>query len=94
MVKLDAGRLVVAGPVTMETVPALLAAGGALVGDASAIDLRAAAPVDSASVALVLAWQRAAASNGRSLVVENASDAFANLARLYGVSQFVGPAGR
>jgi phospholipid transport system transporter-binding protein len=94
MVKLDADRLVVSGPVTMDSVPALLAAGAALLDRVRAVDLGAAAPLDSASVALVLAWQRAAASSGRTLVVENAPAAFENLARLYGVSRFVGPAGR
>lgn len=93
MVTLEGDRLRVRGPVNMETVPALVEAGTPLVARARVVDLAATEALDSAALALVLAWQREAMRGaGRPLVVENAPDAFANLARLYGVTDFLRPA--
>jgi phospholipid transport system transporter-binding protein len=44
---------------------------------------------DSAAVALLLACQRQAHSQGQSLIVAGASDKLRNLAHLYGVSELL-----
>jgi phospholipid transport system transporter-binding protein len=44
---------------------------------------------DSAAIALLLACQRQALTQGRSLIVTGVSDKLRNLARLYGVSELL-----
>ena len=64
----------------------LLALGHAAIarGDV-AFDLAAVSEVDSAAVALLLAWQRQAIAQGGRLALSNVPAGIASLARLYGV---------
>jgi phospholipid transport system transporter-binding protein len=53
------------------------------------IDLDGVATVDSAAVALLLAWQRAAAAEGKRLAFKGIPPGLASLADLYGVDSLL-----
>lgn len=83
--KLDAASL------TNETATVLLPVGvEAIQGGDTVIDLGAVREVDSAAVALLLAWQRDAQAAGRSLQFASVPDGIASLAKLYGVDTLLG----
>lgn len=91
----DGARVVVSGAVTIDTAPALVAAGGELVqAGATRIDLAAATDIDSAAISLALEWQRVAHAAGRALTIEQAPAAFVKLAKLYGVADLLPAAAR
>ena len=78
------------GAVTVETVPALLEEGRAQLRDgADTIDFGAVTEVDSAAVALAIAWLREARAAGRVLRFVNPPPALRNLARLYAVDDLI-----
>lgn len=52
-------------------------------------DMASVKEIDSAAVATLLAWQRAARQNGRSLSFSNMPQSLLSLARLYGVDGFL-----
>lgn len=58
----------------------------ALAGGQESMDLAGVREVDSSAVALLLAWQRAAATRGRPLMIANLPENLRSLADLYGVS--------
>jgi phospholipid transport system transporter-binding protein len=89
----EGDRIVLEGPVTLETVPALaqafdphLAAGAAIV------DFGKVTEVDSSAVALVLEWRRQAEARNLTLRLANPPPALQNLAKLYGVLELLPPA--
>jgi phospholipid transport system transporter-binding protein len=83
----EGNRLVLEGAVTAGTVPALLDEGGATLRDGvEVVDFGAVTEVDSAALALALAWLRAARAAGRALRFANLPPAMENLARLYAVA--------
>ena len=90
MIRRDGERLVVEGPVTLDTVPELAAGLEAQLrpGDA-VVDFAGVTEVDSSAVALVLEWRRQAEARSVSLRVANAPEALQNLARLYGVLELL-----
>ncbi len=55
-----------------------------------AIDCSALAQVDSAAVAVLLAWQRAATARGQTLALHGVPPQLASLATLYGVDSLLG----
>ncbi|MNK86257.1 hypothetical protein D3C87_1061630 [compost metagenome] len=55
-----------------------------------AVDCSALAQVDSAAVAVLLAWQRAAAARGQALALHGVPPQLASLATLYGVESLLG----
>ena len=86
MIRLEGSRLAVSGPLTIATVAALKDEGAARVAEADrVIDLSAAGPVDSAALALLLSWTRAARGAGRKLSIVGAPQALLSLAALYDV---------
>lgn len=86
MIRLEGSRLAVSGPLTIATVAALKGEGAARVAEADRIvDLSAAGPVDSAALALLLSWTRAARGAGRTLSIVGAPQALLSLAALYDV---------
>ncbi|HEY6865070.1 MAG TPA: STAS domain-containing protein [Burkholderiales bacterium] len=90
MIRRNADRLVVEGPVTLDTVPELAAGLEAQLGTGDAVvDFGGVTDVDSSAVALVLEWRRQAEVRGVSLRVANAPEALQNLARLYGVLELL-----
>jgi phospholipid transport system transporter-binding protein len=86
----DGNRLVLEGAVTVETVPALLEEGRAQLRDGvDVVDFGAVTAVDSAAVALAVAWLREARAAGRGLAFANPPPALRNLARLYAVDDLI-----
>lgn len=55
-----------------------------------AVDCSGLTQVDSAAVAVLLGWQRAAASRGQALSIVNVSPQLGELAALYGVAELLG----
>ncbi len=77
--------------ITNENAATLLEQGVAAIraGDAS-IDLAGVTTVDSAAVALLLAWQRAASSEGKRVTFVGVPSGIVGLAGLYGVDSLLG----
>ena len=83
-------RWVLAGPLTMDSAAAILEASGAFaLPQAGVVDLEHVDRVDSASIAVVLAWKRRAAAEGKSLMFAGAPRSMTSLAKLYGVEDFL-----
>lgn len=92
MIRRDADRIELQGPVTLDTVPGLVAMGEPLLRQGPAtVDFANVSEVDSAAVALALEWLRQSESLGNSLRFANLPDAMKNLAALYGVAEFIAP---
>ncbi|GAA5179200.1 hypothetical protein GCM10025771_20660 [Niveibacterium umoris] len=94
MIREQGERLLVEGPITMETAAALLDAGRRLCGEVECsagrvIDLSGVTSVDSAALAVVLAWMRAAKAGGRSLQIEAVPAQLQSLAALYDLSDLL-----
>ena len=79
--------------ITMNTAKAALDAGlRAIAHGETEFDLAALTDVDSAAVATLLAWQRAAAALGRTLVLHHLPQNLQTLAQLYGADALLMPA--
>ena len=79
-------RLVVSGAVTLGNVGSLLDEGRRHVAEgANTIDLGEVSEMDSALLALLLAWTREALAASRTLAFSNAPESLRTIARLYGV---------
>ena len=90
MIRLDGDLLRIEGPVTLDSVPDLLAEAAVhIASGVRRIDFSGATEVDSAAVALALEWQRQAGN--RTLELQNLPQAMQNLASLYGVSDLLHP---
>lgn len=90
MIRVDADRMHVAGPVKLADVAALTAAGTeALRNGAAVADFAEATGVDSSAIALVLEWTREAERLGRKLRLVHLPAAMKNLAALYGIADFL-----
>ncbi len=86
MIHLEGARLAVSGPLTIATVATLEGEGAARVAETDrVVDLSGAGPVDSAALALLLSWTRAASGAGRKLSIVGAPPALLSLAALYDV---------
>ena len=76
--------------ITNENAGTLLEQGLASIGSGDvAVDLTGVTTVDSAAVALLLAWQRAAAKQGKRLALTGVPAGIASLAELYGVDSLL-----
>ncbi len=90
MTRLEGDVLRLEGPVTLHTVPDLLAeATGHLANGVRRVDFSAVTEVDSAAVALALELQRQVRTANGALALENLPQAMQNLAHLYGVSELL-----
>jgi phospholipid transport system transporter-binding protein len=86
VLRVDDGRWVLAGPLTIGNVVHVLAASVDVpLPPTGRVDLKDVDPVDSAGVALLLEWKRRGALEKRSLSFENVPPSMASLAELYGV---------
>ena len=86
MIRRDGRRVVVSGPVTLANVRKLLEEGRQhLAEGASTVDLAEVTDLDSALLALSLAWLRDARAAKRELTFANPPEALQTLSRLYGV---------
>ncbi len=94
MIHDDGARLSLSGPLTLATVAALADQGRARVAAADRIvDLGAVTQVESAALALLLSWTRAARAAGRQFSIAGAPAALVCLASLYDVDTIL-PFGR
>ena len=84
MIRREGRRIVVSGPVTLANVSKLLEEGRPRQG-AGAVDLGEVTEMDSALLALSLAWLRDARAAKRELAFVNPPEALQTLSRLYGV---------
>jgi phospholipid transport system transporter-binding protein len=83
-------RILVRGPMTMQTVNALLSeAPSQFNGSDMEIDLAQVTEVDSGAVSLLFEWLRQAFSHNASLVFVNLPDTLHSLALLYGVDGII-----
>lgn len=90
MIRREGNRLLLDGAVTVATVPSLLDAGATELRDGvEVVDFAAVTEVDSAALALALAWLRTARTSGRAIRFVNLPRAMANLARLYAVDELL-----
>ena len=90
--RLEGDRLVLEGNINADTVPGLLAAGDTYLRQGlSIVDFGSVGHVDSSAIALALEWLRDAREAGRELRFANIPEAMDNLARLYGVLDFLPP---
>lgn len=82
--------MVVSGPLTIETVPALFATGlQHLTSEDMLVDFSGVDAVDSAAVSLLLGWLRAAQRSQHTLSVTGLPEGLLSLAQLYGVSELL-----
>jgi phospholipid transport system transporter-binding protein len=88
--QVEGERWMPAGPLTMDSVASVLAASlEAELPATGVIDLERIESVDSAGVALLLAWKRRAESEGKPLVFAHLPASLDSLARLYGVEELL-----
>ncbi len=90
MIRREGDSLILEGPVTLDTVPGLVAAAEEhLWQGARVVDFRTVTEVDSAAVALALEWLRRSAESRSGLRLANLPAPMLNLAKLYGVSELL-----
>lgn len=82
--------MVVSGPLTIATVPALFATGlQHLTSEDMLVDFSGVEAVDSAAISLLLGWLRAAQRSQHTLSVTGLPDDLLSLAQLYGVAELL-----
>ena len=90
MIAREDGRLMISGPLTIATVPALFETGLQHLGrEDLLVDLSKVEAVDSAAISMLLGWLRAAQRNGHKLRVSGLPENLLSLARLYGVDELL-----
>lgn len=92
MIVEEGARLLVSGPLTVDTATALSKQGASLLAAGSReIDLAQVTRVDSSALAVVLAWLKAANAAGHSLRLHNLPASFESLVRLYDLEDVLSP---
>ena len=90
MITREGERLMVRGPLTIATVPALFETGlQHLVSEDLLVDMAGVEAVDSAAVSMLLGWTRAAQRGQRKLRAASLPEDLLSLARLYGVDDLL-----
>ena len=88
--QVEGERWMPAGPLTMDCVATVLAVSAEVpLAATGVIDLERVEAVDSAGVALLLAWKRRAAAEGKPLTFAHIPPSLASLAQLYGVEELL-----
>ena len=90
MIRRDGARIALSGPVTLANVAALLDEGRKhLAEGVRTVDLAEVTELDSALLALLLAWLREAKASERTLTFANLPESLRTIARLYGVDRLL-----
>ena len=90
MIRREGPRLVLSGPVTLGNVGALLEEGRRhLAEGVQTVDLGEETEMDSALLALLLAWLRDARASERALKFTNLPESLRTIAQLYGVDRLL-----
>ncbi len=91
MIKLEGQKLVLSGPLVMDTIDAVLKEAGPAVAKTDlTVDFSAATNIDSSALALMMQWRRESEAAGHTIVFERVPDNLRVLAELYGVSFLLG----
>ena len=86
MIRREGARLILSGPVTLSNVSSLLDEGRRhLAEGVQTVDLGEVSEMDSALLALLLAWLRDAKARGNAVVFANLPESLRTIAKLYGV---------
>jgi len=84
------GRWEVGAPLTMDSAAAMMEASEQMpLPTEGIVDMTRVEAVDSAGVAIMLAWKRRAVAEGRTLAFANVPAALSSLAELYGVEDLL-----
>ena len=84
------GRVILRGSITLENVETLLDQARERIGDRQLrVDFSGVNEADSAAVALMLAWTRAAAARGHGVAFENCPASLRTLVALYDVGDLI-----
>jgi len=90
VIRREGARLVLSGPVTLSNVAALLDEGRRhLAEGVQTIDLGEVSEMDSALLALLLAWLRDARAHDKAVVFANLPESLRTIAKLYGVDHLL-----
>jgi phospholipid transport system transporter-binding protein len=90
VIRRDGRRITLSGPVTLANAARLLDEGRQHIAEgARTVDLAEVTELDSALLALLLAWLREARAAKRELLFANLPQALQTLARLYGVEELL-----
>ncbi len=90
MISMDGSRGAIAGPVTLDTVGAVLEEGNRVFSaPAVTVDLSGITEVDSTAVSLLLEWRRAALRGKRVIEYVNYPANLKSLIELYGVDELL-----
>jgi len=90
MIRREGPRMLISGPVTLGNVTALLEEGRRhLAEGVRTVDLAEVSEMDSALLALLLAWLREAQTREQTIAVANAPESLLTIARLYGVDRLL-----
>jgi phospholipid transport system transporter-binding protein len=90
VIRREGARLVLSGPVTLANVAALLEEGRRhLAEGVQSVDLGEVSEMDSALLALLLAWLRDARAREQPLAFTNLPESLRTIAQLYGVDRLL-----
>ena len=90
MIRREGPRMLLSGPVTLANVTALLEEGRRHVAEGvQTVDLAEVSEMDSALLALLLAWLREAKARDQALAFANPPASLITIARLYGVDRVI-----
>lgn len=90
MIRRESGRMVLSGAVTLSNVAALLEEGRRHIDEGvRTVDLGEVNEMDSAALALLLAWLREAKARGHELEFARLPESLRTIARLYGVDELI-----
>jgi phospholipid transport system transporter-binding protein len=90
VIRREGRRMVLSGPVTLDNVVRLLHEGRQHIAEGvRSVDLGEVTDMDSALVAMLLAWLRDARSHQRELTFANPPESLQTIARLYGVDKLL-----
>jgi phospholipid transport system transporter-binding protein len=90
MIRREGPRMIVSGPVTLANAAALLEEGRRHLADGvQTVDLGEVSEMDSALLALLLAWLREARQRERPLAFAHLPESLQTIARLYGVDRLL-----
>jgi phospholipid transport system transporter-binding protein len=93
MIRRDGSRMALSGAVTLANAAQVLEEGRRHVQDGvDSVDLAEVTEMDSALLALLLAWLREAKARSRGLAFANPPQSLRTIARLYGVEELLGHA--
>jgi phospholipid transport system transporter-binding protein len=90
MIRRDGTRMLISGPVTLGNVAAVLEEGRRHVADGvQTVDLAEVSEMDSALLAVMLAWLRDAKVREQALTFANLPESLRTIGRLYGVDRLL-----